>query len=426
VLVAPLLASLALVVNLLHVWCFAMEQKRESEGLYAREETLEQMAIRLGPEGIAPMVLSRCRVSSNGIDKGEAEIVAMDLEATDAMQVKVRYSATGNQDWVPRREVTNAVEKLDPWCLRKPADLTLMVIMMPAVFVVLALRAEIRILQVFLGTGFDPSRMRWGSFKLWREDTYAADLECAAAFQYLTVWAFIQLCKKFFSLAELSKRVELTENTLRLKLGYTVESDLKEDVDKADRAHYAVLAQAGLQGLYCYTLVGALRCILNLATIVWSLTHSGSKFELGAQAMGYFQPIFVFTAALCIYNWGVIQALPDLRRPEALGPNATCKFVGVRFLLLIGDGQKGAMAFAAARWPDVLSQELGELLHALLLALECLLVVLFNAWQWREPVRSVEDAPDYKKLQKAMTGGSLSGSLSSTDGYVPPQVTMLR
>jgi hypothetical protein len=43
------------------------------------------------------MVLSRCRVSSNGIDKGEAEIVAMDLEATDLMQVKVRYSSTGNQ-----------------------------------------------------------------------------------------------------------------------------------------------------------------------------------------------------------------------------------------------------------------------------------------------------------------------------------------
>lgn len=435
VLVAPLLATCALLINLWHVKCFVTQQKTESEALYARRETLEQMEARLGAEGIAPMVLSRCRVNSNGVDRGEAEIVAIDIEATDFAQVKVRYS-NGCQDWVLKQEVVNAVEGRDPWCLRMPADMTLLVIMMPAAFAVLALRAEIRILQVFLGTGFeghDPSD--WSSFKLWREGTYSADLECAAAFQYLTVLAFIQLCKKFFSLAELSKRVEITENTLRLRCGYTVESHLKEDVDRADKAHYTILAQAGLQGLYCYTLVGVLRCVLNLATIVWSLTHSGRVCELGVEAMEYFQPVFVFTAVLCIYNWGVIQSLDDLKRPEALGKNATCKFIGVRFLLLIGDGQKGILALVAKKWPDLLSREQGELLHALLLAAECLLVVGWNYFQWPRPVRFVEDAPNNHKLKRAMNGGEAdaarstsrrSSSASTHDTswtYVPPSVT---
>lgn len=294
-----------------------------------------------------------------------------------------------------------AGEESSPWHLDKWATLTLLVIMTPAVFVVMAMRAQIRILQVFLGTSFHQGD-DWRSYKLWRTETYDMDLQCAAAFQYLTVAAFVRLVSQFFNMGDLIQAVEEitemrpTELHTRLKRHETqpvetqsVQASLRRSLKvEEDKQHYA-LTFAGMQGMWSYIIVGFARCILGIVMACLQELEDSSHWARAAldslnkwAVEAQFKPVFVFTAVLCVYNWGIIQKLQDIKRDDAFGKSATLKFMGVRLLLLLGDMQKAALQGHVGKVLLGLSAYQGDLLHAILLLFECALVVAWNMLMW--------------------------------------------
>jgi len=302
-------------------------------------------------------------------------------------------------DWFERRHLDKYVETSNPFSLNKSAELSLLVILTPGVFIVLALFAKIRMIEVFLGTTFDAPRETWAQYTTWRKCTAVMDLECASAFQFITVLAFAALCASFFGLDDLEYQVEKREkdliidnNKLRHRLkeeGVPIESKLISELSVANAEHTFALQWAGLQGIGFYILVGMLRSLFNIL---------GAGFvELGMTGvegkwlafLAYFQPVFVFTTIICIYNWSILQKLRDIKREVALGPDATYKFIAVRALLLVSDGQKSFLQFGTKN--AVLTMHQADLLNVNLLIFECCLVIIVNRHFWKKRVYGKKD-----------------------------------
>lgn len=129
------------------------------------------------------------------------------------------------------------------------------------------------------------------------------------------------------------------------------------------------------------------------------------------QLLDKYQPVFVFTAMLCIYNWTIIQRLQDIKRKEALGHNATLKFIGVRALLLVGDGQTFLLhGIVGKRWLH-LSDSQADLLHSVLLIPECFLVVL---WNWRMWSGRVKGRKELRKKASNWSASNITNPLLNT------------
>merc|ERR1719162_1641518 len=75
----------------------------------------------------------------------------------------------------------------------------------------MAMRAEIRILEVMTASTIDPGT-EWASYELPLMGTYMADLQLSAASQYLVVCAFGCLCCKFFNITQLEKMILNRDN----------------------------------------------------------------------------------------------------------------------------------------------------------------------------------------------------------------------
>lgn len=380
--VAPLVGLACFLVNVYHIKTFVQRQRNAM-----LEETRRKQA-----EG-CPLELGCAVVDGAG---RIGTVVTMSDDSSDPFPVKVRFEG-GSSDWVRRDGVRMHVAESNPWHLTQSGDMTLLVIMMPAVFVVMAMRAEIRVLQIFLGSSYRQGDS-WAAYALWRRCTYAMDLECAAAFQYLTVVAFALLCSQFFGIDDLTERVEIREkqlimenNRLRTQLhrqGGLVESSLRDDLAAANAEHQFSLTWAGLQGLWSYIIVGFMRCVFSIAMACVVELRQDYYQRLMVSVLAKYQPVFVFTAMLCIYNWTIVQRLQDIKRPEALGPRATFKFIAVRGLLLVGDGQKVILHGLVGKHLLHLSGPQADLLHSILLLFECGFVVAWNFWMWSDRVMS--------------------------------------
>jgi len=372
---APLVGFASFLWNSYHIYTFVQRQKNAA---------LDE--VKCKREGDCPLELG-CMVVDVSGRVGKVGTICDD--PNDAFPVKVHYE-DGGSDWVARDGLSMYVEESNPWHLDPSADMTLLVIMMPAVFVVMAMRSEIRVLQIFLGSSFKEGEI-WGEYALWRKCTYTMDLECAAAFQYLTVVAFALLCAQFFGVEDLTESVERREkhliiqsNKLRHRLhqeGEPVDSSLSKDLEAANAEHQFSLTWAGLQGLWSYVIVGVFRCMFSITMAGLVELHSDYQ-DLLVNLLDKYQPVFVFAAMLCIYNWTIIQRLQDIKRKEALGPNATLKFIAVRGLLLVGDGQKLALHGSLGKQWLHLSDPQADLVHSILLLFECLLVVAWNVQMW--------------------------------------------
>jgi len=295
-------------------------------------------------------------------------------------------------DWFEKDMLDKHVRRSNPFALNRSAELSLLVILTLGMVIVLALFAKIRVLEIFLGTTFNAQWESWAEYTTWRRCTAVMDLECASAFQFFTVLAFAALCASFFGLDDLEYTVERREKQLIDKLrslpggAQGEESTLTDALSAANDEHKFALRWAGLQGIGFYILVGIMRSLFNVV---------GAGFiELGMKGvegkwlnfLDHFQPVFVFTTIVCIYNWSILQKLKDIKRPEALGNDATFKFIAVRALLLASDGQKSVLQMGIKA--GILTMNQSELLNVNLLIFECCLVILVNRYFWQSRIYS--------------------------------------
>jgi len=282
------------------------------------------------------------------------------------------------------------------WATSKELSMVLYVIAMPIVFVLMSMRAEIRILAVMTGSlrvdtdGNLPwthdqvetpeYQKAWATAKILEGATYKADLEIAGFFQYMTIFSFGRLCISYLR--------------------------------NAPDQYRMALKWAALQGVYMYVAFGMLRCLATFANVI--LTSVEHESKIGAliqdKVLTFLGPIFTVATVLCVYNMIIICGMTDVK--NNLG-NANLKFQGTRFLVLVTQVQQGVLLGLVAggsiynmlensKLPPWLHQTVqswnfseprAELLHACLLNIECLLVALFNRCVWDRNV-------DYSKMTK--------------------------
>eukprot|EP00929_Paragymnodinium_shiwhaense_P112020 TRINITY_DN80271_c0_g1_i1.p1 TRINITY_DN80271_c0_g1~~TRINITY_DN80271_c0_g1_i1.p1 ORF type:complete len:604 (-),score=134.47 TRINITY_DN80271_c0_g1_i1:107-1918(-) len=311
----------------------------------------------------------------------------------------------GSDAWFRKSELQFCMRPQNPWRLDEVEDMTMLVIVTPGVFIVMALWAEIRALQVMTASSMGTDN--WEGFVLWRTATYVEDLGCAATFQYLSVLAFARLCLQFLSLEPLPQEVETEEERLHLtidRLGEQLKAtmgDAAEDLehafpvrtsekesllrpllDSANREYTYSMSTAGLMGVWCYIVLGVTKSTALIASMglrLLGLQHAQTVIQ---QYLAKCELAHVTATALCVINMAVILRLERVKDPRALGANANLKFLAARALLLVGDGQKSALHTASVVSKGRFSIHQADLLHVCLLSFECLAIVTWNLFAW--------------------------------------------
>lgn len=259
-----------------------------------------------------------------------------------------------------RKENGTEAEKSLNWKTSERQELVLLVITMPAVFIIMSVRSTARMWMVMRGwhVGADAAT----DLALFEEN-----LELAAVCQYYTVFVFSQIC------------VSLLEE------------------QKGSKDMKTAIKFVGFQGVYAWCIIGSIHSILLFA-IAFSGHHIDqtdpqqvAMYAKGRAAEKTVGLIASVLSLLCTYNMLVVCKLPYMK--SALG-NASMKFNGTKVLLLLGPNQlKILMSLttdAATVGPKKqlasilgLSTERAMLLHSSLLCFECLFVVILNFVSWR-------------------------------------------
>jgi hypothetical protein len=389
----PFVGLIAVFLSLIHVITFVLAKEASNNKHEAKLEDGSEPLKRNSKVQVQ-------KIDSRWHDRvGMIEFITPEHLAEDEFKFRVAFEGKDGlteRDWLCERDLKHYVVKSNPWSLNEVDELVLLVIIMPAFFMVMATYSLIRKLQIFLGSSFVATQTSWDDYVNWRQSTYSIDLACAAAFQYFTVAAFAKLCSGAFGLDALIE--QLITNELELRVDYNklagpnrdkkaLEFSQKETLQKENDHHVFALNWAGLQGILAYILVGFFRSICAIATAVMvELKFKGIE-EQWLKLSNTLQPVFGFTSALCIYNWFVIQKLPDVI--EAFEGTPTRKFLAVRLLILCGDFQKTFLQVIGSHpeflnWGFRLSSHQVDLIQTLLLILECSFVIVWNFWYWRD------------------------------------------
>lgn len=288
----------------------------------------------------------------------------------DALQ-KRKYK---KPHWVSPNDLEVSVSN-NTWHFEYENDLAVLVILMPAFFVVMGLRAENRILQVMTGDRWAHGQTMfktWESAELAYTSMYAADLELGAAFQYLTVWAFAVLCGRYLDLSQTTRKVE---NRLDALIPRVNREDIVKDLDEASGEQHCSLVFAGMQGIWAYILVGIARTAGDILAAIWKANHERElAMKLQNVVLSNMGPVFGFTALLCVYNSTIVLNMSAIKHKNALGSLAAVRFVATRALLLLCEFQPIVLHAKFLR----LSDYQVKLANATLLSIWCLLVALFN------------------------------------------------
>eukprot|EP00928_Gymnodinium_smaydae_P079491 TRINITY_DN63404_c0_g1_i1.p1 TRINITY_DN63404_c0_g1~~TRINITY_DN63404_c0_g1_i1.p1 ORF type:complete len:406 (-),score=101.08 TRINITY_DN63404_c0_g1_i1:79-1296(-) len=253
-----------------------------------------------------------------------------------------------------------------PWMVSNRQDMVLLIIMMPAVFILMSMRSTSRMWMVMRGyhTGDEAET----DIALYKEN-----FELAAICQYFTVFVFIQLCVSFL-----------------------VEQKASEDMKTA-------IKWAGFQGAYAWCIIGSIHSVILFVLAYgghhWDLSPEQlEKLEKGEHTIGMMASAM---SLLCTYNMLVICKLDYVKK--SLG-NASMKFNGTKILLLLGPNQLKVLtllitnpALSAIFSFLELSNQRVRLMHSSLLCYECLAVVIVNFVSWKESA-DMEKPPDYIKL----------------------------
>lgn len=249
------------------------------------------------------------------------------------------------------------------WMLTPRQDIVLLILAMPAVFLIMSMRSESRIWMVMRGIAKDDDE-RDTDIALFKEN-----FELAAICQYYTIIAFVRLCLSF------------------LDKGRHQEDRMKEEMKTA-------MTYVGFQGALGWAILGiAHSCILFVLAYSHNLHWNNEKkghIQKAEHVVGLFASAF---SLLCTYNMIVVCKLDFVN--TGMRGNANLKFNGTKIMLLLGPNQlKFLLIFANSANVHVSSfrEKLGfdesqaYLLHATLMCYECFVVVLLNAYAWRHPI----------------------------------------
>lgn len=297
-----------------------------------------------------------------------------------------------------------------PWAPAKCQSHVLFCLIMPAVFVTLALRAEIRMLTVMTGTAMllvdNQMTTTWYQAQNLEICANTLDLAFASTFQFYTVFTFGVLVHS-----------------------YMVSSKF------AGREHEEAMYYAGLQGVHLYVLFGVLQLFVFIAIAVLSRQKKDNAYYLMVledQVLPFLAPIILVSTFLCMYNMTIIGNLKDVR--AHLG-RANVKFFATRSLLLISALQPQVLAgFTQGSWlleklrymhelgwlsaiPDYvhLSVPRAKLWHSALLSIECLAVVIWNLCMWRRRPKYFRPADEE---EDGRTGSLTARAREPAEGYM--------
>eukprot|EP00928_Gymnodinium_smaydae_P035887 TRINITY_DN25167_c0_g1_i1.p1 TRINITY_DN25167_c0_g1~~TRINITY_DN25167_c0_g1_i1.p1 ORF type:complete len:831 (+),score=183.70 TRINITY_DN25167_c0_g1_i1:1735-4227(+) len=432
---APLVGIVAFVIFLAHIISFVCSCKAERA---SEAEAANQRNSR----GEEDLHMPGARVMVRGQQK-PGTVVMVDPRDTDGIPYKIRFDADETvqegfvkraqaavlkalqtlsgapnsstveekEDWFSAEDVTGIQEDINPWVADVHEDLALLVVMMPAVFIVMAMKGGIRVIQVMTASTLREGQL-WEEYELPLMGTYATDLELSAACQYITVFAFAMLCTRFFNLSQLEKIIVNRENHFYMKVNELLtttqgaggvddeyrrkllapdgksKDDIVRELRRKSEQHHVTLSAAGLLGVWAYVFVGLLRSLFGIFVAV-ELEGSGGRADAVRSLQGFvldkIQPVLFFAMGLCIVNMIVVLRIPDLKSPQAFGINANIKFIACRGLLIVSDGQANFLTALTKKTSLTIYQ--AKLTHVSLLMVECFAVVLFNSIMWKQTVR---------------------------------------
>lgn len=307
-----------------------------------------------------------------------------------------------------------------PWRMNRERFTILVVIAMPLMFILFAMRAEIRIWAVMTGSCWlpyvkdRPASITWEKVRDAEMALYHSDIEMASFFVFITINTFARLCTNY-----------LTD---------------------APAAYRFTLKWAGLQGVYLYVIFGAIRSLSNvvislLVGLPQMAAYKAKLLSTQAQILDKSDPVFMVATVLCVYNMIILCRMEDIKKK--LG-NANLKFQATRILVLLAQFQMKILIgltvgskiyellmhlppkYAVHVDPLLKSWHLSvpraQLLHAALLNIECLFVALFNRCAWPA---STDYGADEKRTAAAREIAPVDEEASSGRGRSPLEERLL-
>lgn len=241
-----------------------------------------------------------------------------------------------------------------PWCLNSREDMVMIIIAVPAIFIIMSIRSLSRIWMVMRGFNFGEAAAQ--DIALYKEN-----FELAAVCQYYTVFVFTQLCLSFLT------EVKATE-------------DMK-----------IAIKWVGFQGAYAWCLIGSLHSVVLFGLADEAARNFDSemltKIMDAERTIGLVASVF---SVLCTYNMAIMCKLNYV---NSTLNGATMKFNGTKMMLLLGPNQlkilKAIVAMPNPQWPIlqsiqglVSSDDRAMLLHASLMCFEAFIVVALNFKAW--------------------------------------------
>mmetsp|Transcript_8314 Transcript_8314/g.21072 ORF Transcript_8314/g.21072 Transcript_8314/m.21072 type:complete len:591 (-) Transcript_8314:179-1951(-) len=253
-------------------------------------------------------------------------------------------------------------------------DMMLLMIMLPAVFAVLAMKSVIRVVEIF--TTYKDNEEIWGMLIA----LFRADLSLAVAVEFITISSFGILCMRLISAR----------------------------ADGVETVGVSTVWWLTMNGVGAYVLIGLTRCICIMIVLVkdapaWQDFEAewfpGLHLDMVASLfLHQSKQVFMFALVLLMWNMYFICKL-DIIQAEL--PNANMKFNGVRLLVVIAQVQEGVLVPHMSQSGEqvtlieqfkekvplplqlgYISGYQGMLWHVSLLCVECLVMVLFQYVVW--------------------------------------------
>jgi len=226
-------------------------------------------------------------------------------------------------------------------------QLRMVIVGMPLVFIVLSLRATIRVWAVMTGScmlgstkgtsfesvmsgrdgahDWEELRGTWTEMKSAEVATYKQDLEVASGFQFFAVWCYGYVVSKAFQ--KIMRQRPDTDGS------FDSESQRELEWDQT------LLQHAGILGIWAFTGLGVLKTIINLACQAGGVAFASWKDDIDKLDEAFLDKMnmmFLLATVLSIVNMFVVGKMKAVVK-ELGGVNS--KFNATRALLLIGQGQ---------------------------------------------------------------------------------------
>jgi len=311
-----------------------------------------------------------------------SNLVGIPVVVVAAAHIIVKFAHPGMKIVQARMDLEASAT---PWWPAPRMNRLITLMLMPVMLSVMSMRGSCRIWALTTGQAENHFHTSFEKVEKWEIALYNMDQEVGQMFQFFSVYCFCRICGSFLneSLGEVA--------------GESNHNHLAESAKELRR----LVRNAGFLPAWAFIAVGVVRCFLEF---VVAESHYYEVLEesatlLESSVLNAAGTIFSFLTILCVINMLIVGRTKTIK--ERLG-NANLKFMGARALLLIiAVQEKAAQALtrdsamhqklsakAADRGVDIswvsLTPLQADLVHLSLLNFECLFVVVFNTFVWRD------------------------------------------